>query len=66
MLMEALQMLKFSLKQKRFDFMDGWITADSEMEDVADDEPDLLATLTESSIDRVLAAVCRDDEDNNV
>ena len=59
-------MLKFSLKQKRFDFMHGWITPDSEMEVVPDDEPDLLATLTESTIDSVLAAVCVDDEDNNV
>jgi len=69
MLMEALQMLKFSLKQKRLNFMEGWITSECDMQEAVDDEPDLLATLssgTKSSIDRVIVAVCQDDENKGM
>jgi hypothetical protein len=31
-LMEALQMLKYSLKKERLDFMDGWRTLEADME----------------------------------
>jgi hypothetical protein len=30
--MEALQMLKYSLKKERLDFMDGWRTLEADME----------------------------------
>jgi hypothetical protein len=63
LLMEALQMLKFSLKQKRLDFMQGWITPDYDMRGAVHDEPDLLAGLANGgSVDELLAAVIRDDE----
>jgi hypothetical protein len=46
--MEALQILKFSLKQRRqLDFTDGWAAAESDMlDDGADDGPDLLHGLS--------------------
>ena len=46
LLMEALQMLKFSLKQRRLDFMQGWMTMDYDMQETVDDQPDLLAALS--------------------
>lgn len=63
--MEALQLLKFSLKRKRLDFMDGWGTNYSEMLSHADDEPDLLAEISDpkSRLDKVIAAVLSDDHD---
>ena len=66
LLMEALQMLKFSLKQRRLDFMQGWMTMDYDMQEMVDDQPDLLAALStgvEGSIDDILATVGRDDEE---
>ena len=65
MLMEALQMLKFSLKQKRLNFMKGWMMKERDITETGvDDEPDLLATLSGGALnsDRVVAAVC-DNED---
>jgi hypothetical protein len=45
--MEALQILKFSLKQKRLHFTDGWATSEPHMRDNdVDDGPDLLHGLT--------------------
>jgi hypothetical protein len=69
MLMEALQMLKFSLKQRRLNFTEGWATSECEVLEAVDDEPDLLATLSggaANNIDKVLAAISRGDEDRNV
>jgi hypothetical protein len=64
-LMEALQMLKFSLKQRRLNFTEGWITSESDMLDTVDDSPDLLAELSngaENGMDNVIAAVSQEDE----
>jgi hypothetical protein len=61
--MEAIQMLKYSLKRKRLDFMDGWSTHNSELLDDADDEPDLLAEISDTQrLDKVIAAVNSDDD----
>ena len=59
-------MLKFSLKQRQLDFMQGWLTMDYDMKETVDDQPDLLAALSngvEGSIDDILAIVGRDDEE---
>jgi hypothetical protein len=41
--MEALQILKFSLKQKQLHFTDGWATVEPDMQDSnVEDGPDLL------------------------
>ena len=62
--MEALQMVKFSLKQERLHFMQGWATNECDMQGAVDDQPDLLAALsTGGSVDDVIAAVCSDDEE---
>ena len=66
LLMEALQMLKFSMKQRWLDFMQGWMTMDYDMQEMVDNQPDLLAALStgvEGSIDDILATVGRDDEE---
>jgi len=64
-LMEALQMIKFSLKKKRLDFMEGWATMEYDMEGTVEDQPDLLAAFSngEGTLDNIIAAVGRDDED---
>jgi hAT family C-terminal dimerisation region len=65
-LMEALQMLKFSMKQKRLNFTDGWITHEADMQDSVEDTPDLLAVLStgdKNRVDEVIAAVGQHDED---
>ena len=59
-------MLKFSLKQRWLDFMQGWMTMDYDMQEMVDNQPDLLAALStgvEGSIDDILATVGRDDEE---
>ena len=66
LLMEALQMLKFSLKQRWLDFMQGWMTMDYDMQEMVDNQPDLLAALStgvKGSIDDILATVGGDDEE---
>ena len=64
--MEALQILKFSLKQKRLNFTEGWTTAEPDMQDNdVDDGPDLLHNLligAKDGSDKVLAAISADDE----
>ena len=62
-LMEALQMLKFSLKTKRLNFTQGLSTPESDMLVPADDEADVLAQAIDT-IDRVLAVIGQDDLDN--
>jgi hypothetical protein len=69
MLMEALQIVKFSLKQKQLDFMEGWATTEHDLEDEVEDEPDLLAALLTQGprgrTDGVIAAILsRDDEES--
>ena len=71
-LMEALQMLKFSLKQWRLNFTDGWAITEDELEyytDDNEDSADLLGKLTLEirengiDIDEVIHIVGQDDED---
>jgi hypothetical protein len=71
-LMEALQMLKFSLKQQRLNFTEGWAVTEDELEYYADDDEDaanLLGKLTSEikenaiDIDEVIHAVGQDDND---
>ena len=71
-LMEALQMLKFSLKQRRLNFTDGWAVTEDELEYYADDDEDsadLLGKLTSEiredgiDIDEVIHIVGQDDDD---
>ncbi|KIM87967.1 hypothetical protein PILCRDRAFT_40718, partial [Piloderma croceum F 1598] len=56
-LMEALQMLKFTLKKARLDFMAGWITSENDMQE-CEPEEDLLAALLgndgEDSLDKII------------
>lgn len=58
-LMEALQMLKFALKQSRLDFTKNWVTPESFLRDQEPDlDEDLLADLlgldSEDAIDRII------------
>ena len=71
-LMEALQMLKISLKQQRLNFMEGWTVTEDELEYYADDDEDaadLLGKLTSEikenaiDIDEVIHVVGQDDND---
>ena len=71
-LIEALQMLKFSFKQRRLDFTDGWAVTEDELEYYADDDEDsadLLGKLTSDiredgiDIDEVIHFVGQDDDD---
>jgi len=65
-------MLKFSLKQRRLDFTDGWAVTEDELEYYADDDEDsadLLGKLTSDiredgiDIDEVIHVVGQDDDD---
>ena len=69
-LMEALQMLKFPLKQRWLNFTDGWAVTEEELEYYADDDEDsadLLGKLTSEiredwiDIDEVIHVVGQDD-----
>ena len=71
-LMEALQMLKFLLKQQRLNFMEGWAITKDKLEFYADDDKDgadLLEKLTTDipentiGLDEVIHAVGQDDND---
>jgi hypothetical protein len=73
-LMEALQMLKFSLKKERFNFTGGWQTALSDMKRTEDTTKDLLAHLLtedrQATIDTLLHELSDsngedDDDDDN-
>ena len=65
--MEALQIVKFSLKEKWLDFTGGWSAAECDMQDdYVDDGPDLLHELLtggNGASNKVIAAICADDED---
>jgi len=55
-------MLKFSLRQKRVDFMNGWSISEHDMQETVDNEPDLLAMVpadasNKKSLDNVLSAI---------
>ena len=71
-LMEGLQMLKFSLKQQQLNFTDGWAITEDELQYYADDNEDsadLLGKLTSEiredgiDIDEVIHVVGQDDDD---
>lgn len=57
-LMEALQLLKFSLKKERLNFIKGWATSDAAMEEVPKQTDDLLGSLfsdnPDSAMDQIL------------
>lgn len=65
-LMEALQILKFSLKRQRLDFMQGLETAEEDMLLPAEDAPDHLASALhgESSVDELIRALGDDSQTN--
>ena len=54
MLMEALQLLKFSLKKERLNFMDGWPTSEAAMHGVPQQNNDLLGNLFLDNPDSVM------------
>jgi hypothetical protein len=59
-IMEALQMLKFGLKQNRLSFTDGWITDEKLMQLEECSEVDHLAALVDGdagTMDELLAAI---------
>jgi len=68
-LMEALQMLKFTLKQSRLDFTKGWITPESMLQE---QEPklgkdllsDLLGLNSEDVVDNIIQLFGKDDTDD--
>jgi len=65
-LMEALQMLKFTLKKACLNFTSGWITSERDMQ-AEDSEQDLLAALLgenhEDTLDRIIQNFSQDDSD---
>ena len=60
-------MLKFALKKSRLNFTEGWITAESEMQEQEPDE-DLLAMLLqdnrEDMLDKIISAFGEDGSDD--
>jgi len=68
--MEALQMLKFGLKQNRLNFTDGWITDERSMQVDEFSEEDHLAKLFDKdsadAMDELLAAIGNDEDDNGM
>ena len=68
-LMEALQMLKFALKQSRLNFTKGWITLESMLQE---QEPelgkdllgDLLGLNSEDVVDNIIQLIGEDDTDD--
>jgi hypothetical protein len=68
-LMEALQMLKFMLKKKRLDFMEGWRGVEDSLADFEDDPLGLdnLLAATEMTYTKILNTLVQDDklEDKN-
>jgi hypothetical protein len=67
-LMEALQMLKFGLKQNRLSFTDGWVTDEKLMQLEEFNETDHLAALVDGDavgmMDELLAAIADAEDDN--
>ena len=68
-LMEALQMLKFALKQSRLNFTKNWVTPESFLQDQEPDlDEDLLSHLlaldSEDAIDRIIHDFGDDDGDD--
>lgn len=67
-LMEALQMLKFALKQSRLDFTKDWVTPESVMQEMEPDGEDLLGELlglnSEDAIDKIIQDFGEDSGDD--
>ena len=59
-LMEALQLLKFSLKKERLNFMAGWPTSEAAMSGVSQPSNDLLSTLFAGDPDAALDIMLND------
>jgi hypothetical protein len=59
-LMEALQMLKFSLKKERLDFTTGWSTSEAAMGEVPMAAGDPLGTLFTGDSDAALDKILKD------
>ena len=63
--MEALQMLKFSLKKARLNLTAGWMTQERDLLD-REPEEDLLAALLgndhENTVDKIIQNICEDDD----
>jgi len=66
-LMEALQMLKFMLKKKHLDFMEGWRGVEDSLADFEDDSLGLdnLLAATEASYMKILNILVQDDKLEN-
>ena len=64
--MEALQMLKYSLKTRQLDFMEGLLVSEIDMLMPADDEIDLLAQLVSNEglghLDAIIAVLGQAEE----
>jgi hypothetical protein len=58
--MEALQLLKFSLKKERLNFMAGWSTSETAMSGVSQPTNDLLSTLFVGDPDAALDTMLND------
>ena len=68
-LMEALQMLKFALKQSRLDFTKGWITPESMLQEQESELgkdllSDLLGLNSEDVVDNIIQLFGEDDTDD--
>jgi hypothetical protein len=67
-LMEALQLLKFSLKKERLNFMAGWATSETAMSAVPEPTHDLLGSLfmgdPDSTLDTILNDLSTYDHEN--
>jgi hypothetical protein len=59
-LMEALQLLKFSLKKERLNFMAGWSTSETAMSGVSEPIHDLLGSLFVGDPDAALDTILND------
>jgi len=53
-LMEALQLLKFSLKKERLNFTKGWLMSETAMLEASQPAPDILGSLLVKDPDRVV------------
>ena len=59
-LMEALQLLKFTLKKQRLDFINGWATSEVAMSGELMPDHDLLAALFKGDSDSVMDDILKD------
>ena len=60
MLMEAIQLLKFTLKKQRLDFINGWATPEVAMSGESIPDRDLLGALFKGDSDTVMDDILKD------